>query len=210
MQLLSFQQVKLMTLKERIIRHKDGAIIFSDFFGNFGVGTVRNTLSKLTNEGILVRLSKGVYYKPVRTRLGILYPQVDEVIKAIAKRDHAKILPTGNTAMYQLGLTTQVPMNYEYLTNGAARKLQIGNHTITLKHGVATNFAFRGKFMPVLHQALRAIGQTNLTAEHIAQISKLVRDNFEPNTMRYDIKLLPAWERKIVQPIIENCYEQMD
>ena len=33
----------------------------------------------------------------------------------------------------ELGLWTQVPLNVVYLTNGAARKIKIVNHTITFK-----------------------------------------------------------------------------
>ena len=191
-----------MNLRERILRQKDGKVIFIDFFDDYQDGHVRNILMELTREGVLVRLSKGVYYKPVRTRLGILYPEVEDVIAAIAKRDHAKILPTGNTAMYQLGLTTQIPMNYEFLTNGAARKLTIDNRTITLKHGVANNFAFKGKLMPVVHQAMRAIGAANIDETMLGQIRSLLQANPEPRTMKHDMQLLPAWERKIVQSLI--------
>ena len=191
-----------MNLRERILRQKDGKVIFIDFFDDYQDGHVRNILMELTREGVLVRLSKGVYYKPVRTRLGILYPEVEDVIAAIAKRDHAKILPTGNTAMYQLGLTTQIPMNYEFLTNGAARKLTIDNRTITLKHGVANNFAFKGKLMPVVHQAMRAIGAANIDETMLGQIRSLLQANPEPKTIKHDMQLLPAWERKIVQSMI--------
>ena len=191
-----------MNLRERILRQKDGKVIFIDFFDDYQDGHVRNILMELTREGVLVRLSKGVYYKPVRTRLGILYPEVEDVIAAIAKRDHAKILPTGNTAMYQLGLTTQIPMNYEFLTNGAARKLTIDNRTITLKHGVANNFAFKGKLMPVVHQAMRAIGTANIDETMLGQIRSLLQANPEPRTMKHDMQLLPAWERKIVGKLI--------
>lgn len=199
-----------MTLKERINRHKEGAILFSDSFVDYSEGTARNIMLQLVREGVLVRISKGVYYKPIHTRLGILYPSVEDIIKAIAKRDHADILPTGNTAMHQLGLTTQIPMNYEFLTNGAARKVLMGNRTIVLRHGVANNFAFKGKFMPILHQAMKAIGKDAITDNNKAQINQLICTNFEKNSMRYDLKLLPAWERKIIQPIIENLYEQVD
>ena len=191
-----------MNLRERILRQKDGKVIFIDFFDDYQDGHVRNILMELTREGVLVRLSKGVYYKPVRTRLGILYPEVEDVIAAIAKRDHAKILPTGNTAMYQLGLTTQIPMNYEFLTNGAARKLTIDNRTITLKHGVANNFAFKGKLMPVVHQAMRAIGAANIDETMLGQIRSLLQANPEPKTIKHDMQLIPAWERKIVQSMI--------
>ena len=191
-----------MNLRERILRQKDGKVIFIDFFDDYQDGHVRNILMELTRVGVLVRLSKGVYYKPVRTRLGILYPEVEDVIAAIAKRDHAKILPTGNTAMYQLGLTTQIPMNYEFLTNGAARKLTIDNRTSTLKHGVANNFAFKGKLMPVVHQAMRAIGAANIDETMLGQIRSLLQANPEPRTIKHDMQLLPAWERKIIQSMI--------
>lgn len=193
-----------MTLNERIMRHKDGAILFRDSFLEYKDDYVGNVFAELVKNDSLVRLSQGVYYKPVQTRIGVLYPAIDDVIVAIAKRDHAIILPTGNTAIYQLGMTPQVPMNYEYLTNGAARDVTIGQQTITLKHGVANNFAFRGKLMPILHQALRAIGQKNLTDEHKAQIAVLLDRTPEPRTIKNDLKLLPAWERAIVQPLIQN------
>ena len=193
-----------MTLKERIKRHKDGSIFFRDSFMEYDDEYVGNVFAALLKDGTLVRLSQGVYYKPVHTRLGILYPAVSEVITAIAKRDHAVIMPTGNTAMYHLGLTTQVPMNYEYLTNGAARQVTVGKQTITLKHGVANNFAFRGKLMPILHQALRAIGQANITDEQKGQIAGLLVQTPEPRTIKHDLKLLPVWERSLIKLLISN------
>jgi len=195
-----------MRLKERIIRRKDGAILFRDFFKEYDDEYVGNVCSELVKEGILIRLSQGIYYKPVKTRLGILFPTVDELICTIAKRDHAVILPTGNTAIHQLGLTTQVPTNYEFLTNGAARDINVGNRTIRLKHGVANNFAFKGKLMPVLHQALRAIGKENITQELLGQIALLLQNMPEPKTFRHDLALMAKWEQDIITKlnIIQN------
>ena len=190
-----------MTIKERIIRRKDGSIISNDLFDGFDDEYVGNVCSQLVKEGILIRLSPGLYYKPIRTRLGILYPSVEDVIEAIAKRDHAVILPAGNTAMYQLGLTTQVPTNYEFLTNGAARQLRVAERTITLKHGVAANFAFKGKLMPVLHQALRAIGNGNCTQEMLGQIAALLRQSPEPSTFRHDLAIMARWEQVLINTL---------
>ena len=81
--------------------------------------------SKFAKTGLLCRLAKGVYYKPIQTRFGILYPEVGALVKAIAHRDNAHVLPTGETAQNMLGLFTQVPMNYVYLTSGSARKIGI-------------------------------------------------------------------------------------
>ena len=51
--------------------------------------------------------------------LGILYPTFEEIAAAIARRDKAKIVPTGIYALNQLGLSTQLPMNVVYLTEGS-------------------------------------------------------------------------------------------
>jgi hypothetical protein len=199
-----------MNLKERIIRRKEGTILFRDFFNEYNDEYVGNVCSELVKEGTLVRLLQGIYYKPVKTRLGILFPKVEEVIGVIAKRDNAVILPTGNTALHHLGLTTQVPTNYEFLTNGAARKLQVGNHTITLKHGVANNFAFKGKLMPVLHQALRAIGKDNITQEMLGQIAMLLKKSPEPTTFRHDLAIMSKWEQDFINQLNTQHNESMD
>ena len=69
-----------MKLKERIIRRKEGTILFRDFFDEYNDEYVGNVCSELVKEGILVRLSQGIYYKPVKTRLGILFPKVEVTV----------------------------------------------------------------------------------------------------------------------------------
>ena len=199
-----------MTLKERILRHKRGKIFFIDYFPDYKDEYVKKTLFELEKEGILIRLAPGMYYLPIQSRLGVLYPSIDEIVQAIAKRDHATIMPSANTALHQLGFTPQVPMNYEYLTNGAARVVHLEYNTVRLKHGVASNFAYRGKLMPLLHQALQAIGKVNITDADKAHTAHLLLANSEPRTWKHDVRLMPAWERAIVEPIIKNYHEQMD
>ena len=199
-----------MTLKERILRHKRGKIFFIDYFPDYKDEYVKKILFELEKEGILIRLAPGMYYLPIQSRLGVLYPSVEEIVQAIAKRDHATIMPSANTALYQLGFTTQVPMNYEYLTNGAARIVHLEHNTVRLKHGVASNFAYRGKLMPLLHQALQAIGKVNITDTDKAHAAHLLLANPEPRTWKHDVRLMPAWERAIVEPIIKNYHEQVD
>lgn len=199
-----------MTLKERILRHKRGKIFFIDYFPDYKDEYVKKTLFELEKEGILIRLAPGMYYLPIQSRLGVLYPSIDEIVQAIAKRDHATIMPSANTALHQLGFTPQVPMNYEYLTNGAARVVHLEHNTVRLKHGVAANFAYRGKLMPLLHQALQAIGKVNITDANKAHAAHLLLANPEPRTWKHDVRLMPAWERAIVEPIIKNYHEQMD
>ncbi len=79
-----------------------------------------------------------------------IYHAVDELIKAIARRDNAQILPTGETAQNLLGLSTQVPTRYVYLTSGSSRRIVLREQTITLKRSVPRNFACKNDFMATL------------------------------------------------------------
>ena len=111
-------------------------------------------------------------------------------------RDKAKILPTGNTAMNQLGLSEQVPMNLEYITSGSAREIKLGKRTIKLRRSVPKNFEYKGELAPVLVLAMKAIGKENLTNEHLGIIRKLIEENPEEKTWQSDLQLAPAWIRK--------------
>ena len=83
----------------RRIRSHPGSLFFNNSFPNYDDVYVRQILSELCSQGLIARISFGIYVKPMRSKFGIVYPPVGEIVKAIAKRDRAKILPTGNTAM---------------------------------------------------------------------------------------------------------------
>lgn len=112
---------------------------------------------------MITSIVKGVYVKARKTRFGIIYPSAYELVTEIAKRDKAKVIPTGATAANHLGVSTQMPMNTIFMTTGSGRKLKLGNRKVTLKHGAPKNFAFRGRLTSELIQALRNIGENNIS-----------------------------------------------
>lgn len=120
------------------------------------------------------------------------------MVREIAKRDKAAVIATGDTAANQLGLSTQVPMNSTFLTTGSSRKLTLGKRTVTLKHGAPKNFAFKGKLIQDIVQALRSIGEQNLTPENERQIAKLLAESPEKETIEHDLRLAPVWMRNII------------
>lgn len=182
----------------KINRSRKGTIFLPDSFLPIDARQASNILSDLTEEGKLVRVAFGIYVKPKNTRLGNMMPSMYEIAETIAKRDAAQILPAGPTAENFLGFSTQVPMNAVYLTSGTPRKIKIGNRTLTLKHTVPKAFAFKGKTMPILVLALKSIGKDNVTADTIANVYGILKDNPEETTWNKDIKLAPIWIRKII------------
>ena len=185
-------------IKRTIDKSSDGTLFFNNSFSEYDEGYVRHVLSDLCAQGLLERIAFGIYLKPVRSRFGVVYPPVSDIVNAIAVRDKSKILPTGNTAMYQLGLSEQVPMNLEYITSGSAREIKVGNRTIKLRRSVPKNFEYKGELVPVLVLAIKAIGKENLTNEHLGIIRRLMEEHPEEKTWQNDLQLAPAWIRKVL------------
>ncbi|GHV68860.1 hypothetical protein FACS1894199_16750 [Bacteroidia bacterium] len=117
-------------------------MFFADDFMTFGTNVaVRHTLSRLCKNELLVRLSAGIYlYPKIDEQIGVLYPSIEAIAKAIAKREKSRLIPTGVYALNALGLSTQVPMKVVYLTDGAPRVVKVGKKaTINFKKTAAKN-----------------------------------------------------------------------
>ena len=192
-------------IRNQIRSDEAGMLYFISDFAEHGNDVfISRVLSECVNDGLLLRIANGIYCKPIETRFGSLVPSVEELVKAIARRDNAQILPTGETAQNLLGLSTQVPMNSVYLTSGSARKLYLRGRTVTLKRSVPRNFACKNDFMAALIQALKSIGKDNLTEEHMGTIVGLLKEHLDDATYVDDLKTAPIWVRKILSEIIRN------
>ena len=121
-------------IRERIeLQGENTLYMVRDFADLNNDGLVTRALSRLEKEGMLVRISQGIYLYPMRNRFGILKLSIDDIAVAIAQKDKARIIPSGLTALNKIALSTQVTMNAVYLTDATAREIKIGNRTIVFK-----------------------------------------------------------------------------
>lgn len=193
---------------EKITRSKKGTIFFAELF--FGMGkpeTVNRALSRLKEKGVLVRLAQGIYLYPrIDKELGVLYSSVETIAKVIAKRDKARIIPTGVYALNRLGLSTQIPMKVVFLTDGAARSIQIGKQSIKFKKTVPKNLSTKGEISTLVIQALREIGKGNVSQERLARINELLGKEDVKNII-HDARLAPVWISNVMLAAIKNTQE---
>jgi hypothetical protein len=194
-------------VRDRVAHFKKGDLFtVRDFEDLNNDSLVTRTLSRLQNEGIIVRVATGIYMNPPKTQFGILYPTIDQIAHKIAERDKAQIMPTGDTALNILGFSTQVPMNAVYITNGAKRKVQVGERNIVFKNVVQKNFQFKGKLLPLIIIALKELGENQITDEIKNKISKLLSESNaeERTTIMHDLYLSPVWIKELLLPIIKT------
>jgi RNase H-fold protein (predicted Holliday junction resolvase) len=180
-------------------------LFFADNFASFGnTKTVNKALERLVKSGEIDRVATGIYVRPkVSKTVGKMSPTIEEIAQAIAKRDKAKIVPTGSYALNQLGLSAQVPMNVVYLTVGSARNVKVGKMLIKFKKTTPRNVSAVGEISRLVIQALRTLGKDNATSEEIAHIQKLLAME-KPTLLEHDIRLAPAWIREIMKPALKQ------
>lgn len=197
-----------MSVEDQILKkirdNKRGKIYFPANFSKIGgSNAIHQALGRLEEKEHIIRLAHGIYlYPKVDKELGVLYPPIDEIAIAIAKRDKARIIPTGVQALNKLGLSTQVPMKVVYLTDGAQRSIRIGNQTIKFKRVTPKNLAARGEISGLVIQALREIGNTKVNSEQKRRIVELLQKE-NPDHVKYDARLAPEWISEIMLTAIK-------
>lgn len=191
-------------IENKILKSSRGELFFADDFKNLATPeNIRLTLFRMENDGFIERLAHGIYIKPKKDPLlGTIYPNIGEIAKKIAKRDKARIAPTGVMALYLLGLTTQVPLKAVYLTDGSQREVKIGNRTIKFKRTVPKSFAIKDELLHLIVQAFKEKGQLEITEEFLETIKPAVK-KLDEKVMQNQVVYAPVW----IQKQINNLYQ---
>ena len=185
---------KLGELATTIVNHAkklpEGGIVSPKEFLHLGTrSNVDQVLSRLARRGILLRVGRGMYTKPVKSRFGIRPPSSRSVVRALSQRTGETIVPNGATAANALGLSTQIPMRELFLTSGSSRSIKLGSRQIELKH--APNWQVRAGVSGAALRALLSLGE-EYSAETLSQLwPKLTRS--EREELKTSRSLSPAW-----------------
>ena len=192
------------TLKSRIKALPVDSVLFRSDYPEYHSEFVGSTLAELTESGVLFKMAQGIYVKPRKSRFGLVLPSIEKIVQAIAMRDNAEVLPSGTTALNALGLSTQVPMNYSYLTSGSERTIKLANRQVVLKRGVPKNFCYKTRLIALLTQALRALKQENIGDSERQIIRELIAKETDKESLAKDVDAMPGWMKRIIKPMLNN------
>jgi hypothetical protein len=189
----------------KIKKAKGGSLFFTEDFLRFGSAkAISKALERMVDAHEVTRIARGIYSRlgkdPI---LGEIRPGTESIAKAIAKRDKARIVPTGVLALNALGLSTQVPMNAVYLTDGAARRVSLGKRKIIFKKSAPKNLSAIGKISSLCIQALKEIGKDKVTNEEKRIIIEHLKEE-EISRLKHDIRLAPEWIRVIMREALKK------
>lgn len=198
-----------MTYKEKILDRintlKDGHVfIANDFFDIAGYETIRSALNRLVESNEITRIMKGIYFKPRYIEIIDEYttPSIDEVAKAIARKYNWTIAPSGNTALNILGLSTQVPATWSYISDGRYVKFMVGNTMIEFKRRTNGDISKMSTMTAMIIQAIKAIGKDNVTEKEINFLKAKISPK-EKEELLYNAKSTSIWVYYIIMKICE-------
>ena len=185
----------LNIIRKRIQESRAGSVFvasdFADITENVKVGV---SLSRLEEEGMIKRIMRGVYYKPEYSKLlgENVAPSPNNVAYAIARNFGWSIVPCGDTALNLLGLSTQVPAAWSYVSDGPYKDYSYDNTIIKFKHTTNKEISKLTPKTALVIQALKTLGKDNIRNETIERIKESTTLN-ERKIMLREAQYATAW-----------------
>lgn len=194
----------------KIIRGKGRCWSFSQRdFAHLGTrSAIDVALHRLWEKGVIRRVLRGIYDYPRFSEIlnGNLSPDVDQVAQALARKFGWRIQPSGSVAQNLLGLSTQVPARFTYLSDGPNRSYQVGQVQLEFKHIVLKEAGFKHRESALIVPALKSLGANRITP----QIKTRIRHWLAPDRRKKvlaDTQTATGW---IYAAIREICREDVD
>ena len=161
--------MKQESITEKIVArigNGDGRCWSSSDFAEFGSRlAISQALSRLEKCGALISPLRGYYCVPRRSKLldELLPPDYKELACAIARHYGWQVLPCGDVLLNELGLSTQVPVKYSFVSTGPYRYYDVVGTRIEFKHSANREMFNMSAEVATVVQAIKTLGANGLT-----------------------------------------------
>jgi len=192
-------------IEERIMRYPYGtAFSASDFLDVADANSVSQALFRIEKSGGIRRVMNGIYDKPAYSQLIQEYgvPRVDKIADALARRFNWNIAPSGDTALNYLHISTQVPNEWEYVSDGPYRDYMIGKTPLKFKHVMPREINGYSSMTVMVIQGIRAIGKGNITQEQMNRFSTVLTAE-DKEILLKEARTASGWIYRIIKNICE-------
>ncbi len=161
-------------------------------------------LSKLAADGLIRRILRGVYDKPEYNEfLGeYVASSPDKVANALARNFGWTVVPCGDTALNILGLSTQVPAVWLYVSDGTYKEYTYGKTTIRFKRTTNKEVSKLSYKTALTIQALKALGKDRIDNTVVRRLTELLTAE-EKKTMLDESKAATSWIYEYIKLIAE-------
>jgi hypothetical protein len=145
---------------------------------------------------------QGVYYKPeYNDFLGeFVAPEPDAVAHALARNFGWTIVPCGDTALNRLGLSTQIPAAWVYVSDGTYKEYTYEQTTIKFKRTTNKEISKLSYKTALVVQALKALGKDNVDDTVLTKLRNNLIDS-EKQALLSEAKTVTSWIYEYIKQI---------
>ena len=163
------------------------------------------TLHRLQKKGTIRRVTRGIYDYPRQSKRlgGELSPDISQVAQALARKYGWRIQPSGDAALNLLGLSTQVPSQFLYLSDGPNRTHQIGRQTLVFKKAPLKESSVKLRESGIIVQALRSLGRERISSTVVSKIHKWL-DPEKRSLVLKDCRTVTGWVYDAIRRICDQ------
>jgi hypothetical protein len=128
-------------------------------------------------------------------------PSPDKLVRAWAKNNGLKVVPSGARAANALGLSTQVPAKIIYYTNGRTQTLKLGPYTVQLLNRGPKTMDVSGRTASLVLQALRHIGRDGVRPEVVHRLQSTLSPKKKAELNR-NLHHAVGWMQPVIKEIV--------
>lgn len=194
---------------ERITDAGQGsAFTAKDFADLASYEATKKSLQRLARAGTLRRPLRGVYDYPAYSavRKGPASPDPDAIARAIARAHGWTLIPAGETALNLLGLSTQVPAQWHYLSDGPTKHYQWDGGSIRLQHRANKDMAGLSPTTALVVQALKTLGESRVDEQVLDALrTKLRREHLA--RAAHEARYTTTWIYEAIKRLAPNGFK---
>ena len=167
--------------------------------------TARQALARLAKEGTIRRVMRGVYdYPRYSSFLNAPSPaDPDAIAHAIARNHGWSIVPTGDTALNLLGVSTHVPAQWVYLSDGPAKQYEWEGGKITFKHRTNKETSRLSPKTALVVQALKRLGKERVD-ESVVHALRSKLDAKDRARAAREARYATSWVYEVIRQLAEG------
>ncbi len=172
------------------------AFVAADFRDVGSRAMLNQALSRLARSGRIARLGAGLYYVAGKDTL---IPRAAEIVNALRRKSRSRYALAAPRLANNYGLSEQVPVRDEYLTDGRSRCMPIGKRLVYFKRASKATMNRMESLPGRVVIALRYLGRRTSKTDARFSLSLMPPDirrdlrNYAPNA--------PKWMRPIMQDL---------
>ncbi|MBF0282377.1 MAG: hypothetical protein HQM07_07435 [Zetaproteobacteria bacterium] len=189
----------MQTIENKIINrvygHGRGWAFFKNDFSDIGnEAAIDQALSRLAKRGTIRRVIRGIYDYPKFSKLLTqdLPSDIDQVAQALARKFGWRIQVSENAALNILGLSTQVPGRYMYLSDGKSCSYEVGKQTLYFKKTLIKDVGLKYPESALVVQAIKGLNTKRLNDQQREQIRRYFDEKVGAQILK-DTRYTTSW-----------------